>query len=482
MINTFEERDVAVEKRFIHKEKDIREDIAWAQINKDVLKSLERPRMLFWVIFIASLALFMVGVSCEIYQYQTGMGVANLDNPHVWGLYIGTFIFWIGMSHSGTLLSAILHIMHADWRKPIYRFAEAMTTFSLMTAGLFVMVHLGRVWQFYYVVAYPNERWTWPNFQSPLVWDATAIFTYLTSSMIFLYIGMIPDLAICRDNATGFRKSFYTFLSLGWMGTDRQWANFRVTYLTVACFLIPLAVSVHSIVATDFAVSQQPGWHITSFPPYFVAGALYSGCAAIITLFIVLRYVFRFEEYMTMPILEKTAKLTFAIAMVWTYLNLVEYSSTWYGDDMYAKQALIYRATGDFAPYWWMMNFLGSVVPFTLAFKRIRNNIPAMLVISILLNVGMWLERWMIVSPTFANGIYPWTWDHDQWPSLVQWGIVAGSFGWFNMLFMLFCKIFPSVSMYEVKEMVYHRSLVRKGTEDATQINPELAVEGGIAS
>ena len=462
MSETFEEKEVAVELRFQPKPKDIDEDIAWAQINVDVLRSMERPRALYWVIFFGSLALFLWGVYCEIYQYNTGLGVADLENPQVWGLYIATFIFWIGMSHSGTLLSAILHIMHADWRKPIYRFAEAMTTFSLMTAGLFVLVHLGRVWQFYYVVAYPNERWTWPNFSSPLVWDATAIGSYLTTSVIFLYFGMIPDLAICRDNATGFRRRFYSALSIGWRGTDRQWSNFRVTYLTIGCLLIPLAVSVHSIVATDFAVSQQPGWHTTSFPPYFVAGALYSGCAAIITLFIILRYTFRFEQYMTIPILEKLCKLTFAISMVWTYLNFIEYAAVWYGTDEFAKQSLIYRATGDYAWWWWSMNILGSVVPFTLTLKRLRTNIPVMLVVSILLNLGMWIERFMIVTPTFAHGYYPWTWTQGWWPDWVQVGIVLGSFGWFNMLFMLFCKIFPSVSMYEVKEMVYHRRLPRK--------------------
>jgi Ni/Fe-hydrogenase subunit HybB-like protein len=458
------EQESVTESRFVVKAKDINEDIAWAQINEDVLRSLERPRPLYWVIFIASLGLFSFGAYCEIYQYQNGLGVAELRNPHVWGLYIATFIFWIGMSHSGTLLSAILHIMHADWRKPIYRFAEAMTTFSLMTAGLFVLVHLGRVWQFYYVVAYPNERWTWPNFSSPLVWDATAIGSYLTTSVIFLYFGMIPDLAICRDKATGFRRTFYRALSVGWQGTDRQWSNFRVTYLTIACLLIPLAVSVHSIVATDFAVSQQPGWHTTSFPPYFVAGALYSGCAAIITLFIILRYTFRFEEYMTIPILEKLCKLTFAISMVWTYLNLIEYASVWYGTDPYQKQALIFRATGTYAGFWWAMNILGSVVPFALAFKALRVNIPTMLVVSILLNAGMWIERFMIVTPTFAHGYYPWTWTDSWWPNWVQIGIVLGSFGWFNMLFMLFCKIFPSVSMYEVKEMVYHRRQARQET------------------
>ena len=292
--------------------KDIREDIAWAKINKDVLKSLENPRPLYWVILFIAIAMVGVAVGCEVYQYNEGLGVANFSNPHVWGLYIATFIFWIGMSHSGTLLSAILHLMHADWRKPIYRFAEAMTTFSLMTAGLFVAVHLGRLWQIYFALPYPNMRQVWPNFQSPLLWDAMAIFTYLSSSILFLYVGMIPDLAICRDNMNpGWRKKLYTALALGWEGTDRQWRNFRITYLTIACFLIPLAVSVHSIVASDFAMSQQPGWHITSFPPYFVAGALYSGCAAIITLFVILRYVFKFEEYMTLSILKKIVRLTF---------------------------------------------------------------------------------------------------------------------------------------------------------------------------
>jgi Ni/Fe-hydrogenase subunit HybB-like protein len=391
----------------------------------------------------------------------------------VWSLYIATFIFWIGMSHSGTLLSAILHIMHADWRKPIYRFAEAMTTFSLMTAGLFVAVHLGRVWNIYWALPYPNERGVWPNFQSPLLWDAMAIFTYLTSSIIFLYIGSIPDLAICRDNTTGWRKKLYTVMSLGWMGTDRQWRNFRKTYLLMACFLIPLAVSVHSIVASDFAMSQQPGWHITSFPPYFVAGALYSGCAAIITLFIILRYTFRFEEYMTLPILDKVARLTFAIAMVWTYLNLIEYASVWYGHDEYSKAVLIQKATGPYAPFWWTMNFCGSIVPFALAFKSLRRHLATMMIVSLLLNLGMWLERWMIVAPTFSHGYYPWTWDHDQWPSFVQWGIVFGSFGWFGLLFMGFCKLIPSVSMYEVKEMVYHRTLERR--KGATEWKGESA-------
>ncbi|MDZ4263278.1 MAG: NrfD/PsrC family molybdoenzyme membrane anchor subunit, partial [Pseudomonadota bacterium] len=400
--------------------KDIDENIAWAKINADVLRSMENPRMGYWVAIVCCLAMVSCAVVAEIYQYQVGLGPANLTWSQMWGLYIATFVFWIGMSHSGTLLSAILHIIHADWRKPIYRFAEAMTTFSLMTAGLFPIIHLGRVWNMYWVLPYVSDRGIWPNFRSPLSWDAFAITTYLTSSAMFLFIGMIPDLAICRDNARGWRQKLYTVLSLGWQGDDRQWRNFRRIYLLMACFLIPLAVSVHSIVSADFAMSIMPAWHVTTFPPYFVAGALYSGCAAIITLFVILRYFFRFEEYMTIPILEKVCKLTFAIAMVWTYLNLIEFATVWYGHDMVAKELLLWKFDGPYAPFFWMMMFLGSVMPFALAFEKLRRNLPTMFVVSLFLNLGMWLERWMIVGPTLSQNYEPFAWS-VVWPSIVQW-------------------------------------------------------------
>ncbi len=437
-------------------EKDINEQIKWAKINTDVLRSLENPRKAYWVTLFICVAMFSCAVAAEIYQYQTGMGPANLNNPHMWDMYIASFVFWIGMSHSGTLLSAILHIIHADWRKPIYRFAEAMTTFSLLTAGFFPMIHLGRLWNLYWVLPYVSDRGHWPNFRSPLAWDAFAISTYLSASALFLFIGMIPDLAICRDNTKGWRKKLYTALSLGWTGNDRQWRHFRKTYLLMACFLIPLAVSVHSIVSSDFAMSIMPGWHITSFPPYFVAGALYSGCAAIITLFVLLRYFFRFEEYMTTAIMEKIAKLTFAIAMVWTYLNLIEFGATWYGHNVYDKELLIAKANGPYAWIFWTMIFTGMVVPFALAVEKFRRHMPTMFVVSLILNLSMYFERWMIVAPTLAMSHQSHQWD-VMWPSIVQWAIVFGSFGWFGILFLVFVKIFPCVSMYEVKEMVYHR-------------------------
>ncbi|NQV46252.1 MAG: polysulfide reductase NrfD [Rhodospirillaceae bacterium] len=439
--------------------KDIDEKIAWAKINADVLRSMQNPRKGYWVALAFCVGLLSIGIYAEVHQYDIGMGPSNLNNPHMWDLYISTFVFWIGMSHSGTLLSAILHIFHADWRKPIYRFAEAMTTFSLLTALLFPIIHLGRVWNMHWVVPYLSDRGIWPNFRSPLVWDAFAITTYLTASVLFLYIGMIPDLAICRDNVKGWRRKLYTFMSVGWRGDDRQWRNFRKTYLLMACFLIPLAVSVHSIVAADFAMAIMPGWHVTSFPPYFVAGALYSGCAGIISLFVLLRYFFKFEQYMTLPILDKTCRLTFAIAMVWTYLNLIEFASVWYGHDVTSKEVLLAKFFGPYSPFFLTMLFFGMILPFALIVPKIRHNMPLIFIVSILLNIGMWLERYMIVAPTLSLAYHPWTWG-VMWPSWVEWGIVIGSIGWFGLLFLIFVKVFPSVSMYEVKEMVYHRRRV----------------------
>jgi Ni/Fe-hydrogenase subunit HybB-like protein len=428
---------------------------AWVRVRHSVLKSLGKPGAAFWVALAIMLGMTSIGIGCEAYQYSVGLGVGNFDNPQMWSLYVTTFIFWIGMSHSGTLLSALLHVVHVEWRKPIYRFAEAMTVFALLTALMFVFVHLGRSWEIYYVIPYPNERSLWPEFQSPLLWDAAAIITYFLSSVAFLYLGSIPDFAICRDNTTGWRYSFYRALALDWSGTDRQWRNFRITYLTLACFMFPLAVSVHSVVATDFCVSQQPGWHVDSFPPYFVAGALYSGCATIIMLFIILRYAFKFEEFLTLPVLKKAVRLTFAIAMIWIYFNFIEFASVWYGNDQVAKHVLIQKATGQYAPFWWTMIFCCFVVPFAMMVKSWQTNIPLMFAVSLLLNLGMWLERWMIISPPLSDGLYPWVWNHRQWPSMIQWGIVAGSFGFFGSMLMLFFKFVPSVSMHEVTRLVF---------------------------
>lgn len=437
-------------------QEDIRKDIAWAQINRDVLSSMEAPRRTYWVIMAVCAVLVVAAFYAYTFQYRYGLGEAKLNRPQMWGPYIANFIFWVGLSHAGTLLSAALVITGSEWRRPIYRSAEAMTSCALLTAALFPILHLGRTWDFYWTFPYPNERELWPNFRSPLIWDLTAIFTYLNCSMLFLYYGMIPDLAIYRDKARGWRKKLYTTLALGWTGTDRQWRNFRKGYVLLACFLLPLAISVHSVVSADFAMSNVPGWHITSFPPYFVAGALYSGCAGIITLFILLRYVFRFEEYLTQPILDKLCKLTFAICMVWTYLNFIEYAAAFYGQNRFEIDVIKERMTGVYAPYWWFMIVGGTLFPFALLSSWVRKNMTALMILTLLMNLVMWLERWMILAPSLARGVHPYGWGL-KWPSLIEMTITVGALAWFTLLFLTFVKIFPSISMYEVKEMLFER-------------------------
>ncbi len=438
---------------------DIQKDIRWAQINSDVLNSMESPRPAYWILVGVCIFFVLIGAYAFSHQYRYGMGEALLNWPQMWGLYIANFIFWVGVSHAGTLLSAALFLTNSEWRRPIYRSAEAMTSVALFTAALFPIIHLGRVWDFYWVLPYPNQRELWPNFRSPLLWDMVAIFTYLNCSLLFLYYGMIPDLAIYRDNARGWRRKLYGWMSLGWMGTDRQWRNFRKGYLILACFLLPLAISVHSVVASDFGMSLMPGWHITSFPPYFVAGALYSGCAAIITLFLILRYTFRYEAYLTQPILDKLCMLTFAIAMVWVYLNIMEFATVWYSHNMYDKDVLLEKMGGPYAPFWWTMIILGVGLPFALLVKWIRQNMIVLLLVSMLINVIMWLERWMIISPALARNHEPYAAGY-HWPGWVELSITVASFAWFTLLFLIFVKIFPSLSMYEVKEMLFHRRQV----------------------
>jgi len=440
-------------------EAEIRKDIAWAKINADVLRSMETPRRTYWLMVGGCALLVALAFFAYTYQYRLGLGVAGLNRPHMWGPYIANFIFWVGVSHAGTLLSAALLITRTEWRRPVYRSAEAMTSCALMTAGLFPILHLGRVWDFYWTFPYPNQRELWPNFRSPLLWDLTAIFTYLNCSLLFLYYGMVPDLAIYRDKAIGWRKKLYRALSLGWTGSDQQWRNFRIGYLTLACFLLPLAISVHSVVSADFAMANLPGWHVTSFPPYFVAGALYSGCAGIITLFILLRHLFRFEDYLTLPILDKLCWITFAIAMVWSYLNLIEFATAFYGGDRFDLEVLHEKATGPYAPYWWFMIVGGIGLPFLLLARRVRRNLAALMILSLVMNVIMWIERWMILAPTLKHNFMPYGWG-IKWPSALELIITFGALAWFTLLFLVFVKIFPSLSMYEIKEMLHeHRDV-----------------------
>ncbi|MBI3755600.1 MAG: polysulfide reductase NrfD, partial [Deltaproteobacteria bacterium] len=319
-------------------------NISYREVNDDVIKSMTETGRGFYLV----LAVCIVGLALTFglpwaYQIYVGQGVTGLQSPEYWGLYLTNFVFWIGISHSGTLLSAILFITQTPWRRSIYRSAEAMTFFSVVTAATMVFIHMGRPWNFYWPFPYPNQREMWTNFQSPLMFDVFAIGTYSTSSFLFLYFGSIPDLAAVRDRVTGWRKRFYGALALGWRGTDREWHLLQKAYTFCAVFIIPLAVSVHSIVSWDFASSKIPGLNKTIFAPYFVIGAIYSGTAGIITLMVILRRALKFEKYITKVHFDKLGMLLVVMSLLWTYVNVTEVFTGWYANTSYENEALKYR-------------------------------------------------------------------------------------------------------------------------------------------
>jgi molybdopterin-containing oxidoreductase family membrane subunit len=329
-----------------------------------------------------------------------------------------------------------------------------MTVFAVMTAGLFPLIHIGRQWYFYWLVPYPNERGLWPNFKSPLIWDEFAIGTYFTVSTCFLILGLIPDIAAVRDLATGWRKKLYTLTSLGWRGSNEEWRHYTRGYLYLAALATPLVLSVHSVVSWDFAMGIVPGWHATIFAPYFVAGAIYSGVAMVITLLVPIRRAFHLEDIVTVHHFENLAKLCLLTGMIVGYAYAAEYFIAWFGGNPNERAAFWYRA---FGPYWWAtwtMIICNAFLPQLLWFKKIRTNITALLVISIFVNVGMWFERYVIIVVSLSGEPYaPWA-NSTYNPTWADWGIMAGSFGWFFMWFLLFVKNFPAISISEVKEVL----------------------------
>ncbi|TLN02741.1 polysulfide reductase, partial [bacterium] len=303
------------------------------QLNDEMLSSLGTPVWRWYALAFVLGAVVAWGLYAFWHMVSTDMSCTGLNRPVMWGIFIVSFVFWVGLSHSGTMVSAILRLSRANWRRPILRAAEAMTVFSITVAGLFPIIHLGRNWVFYYLLPYPNQRGLWPNFRSPLLWDAMAITTYIIGSTLFLYLGMLPDLAIVRDRSSGWRRKLYAALAMGWRGSAREWSVYRKASTLMAALIIPVAVSVHSIVAFDFAVTVVPGWHSTIFPPYFVIGAIDSGVAAVITLMIVVRKAFRLEEYLTPEHFDNMGKLLLVISLLWTYAYFVDVNITWYAHE-----------------------------------------------------------------------------------------------------------------------------------------------------
>ncbi len=387
-------------------------------------------------------------------QVVLGIGMSGLINPVGWGAYITTFVFWVGIAHSGTLISAVLYLFRARWRQSIYRVAEAMTVFAVMTAGLFPIIHLGRPWIFYYLMPYPNQRGLWPNFRSPLVWDVFAIGTYLTVSATFFFVGMIPDIAAARDLATvPWRRKLYSMLSFGWRGTDQEWRHFSKAYLYLAALATPLVLSVHSVVSWDFAMGLVPGWHTTIFAPYFVAGAIFSGLAMVITIVVPIRKIFRLENYFTIKHFDAMGKLILVTGMIVFYAYLTEYFIAWYSAETPERAAFWCRVFGNYWWATWIMLTCNGIIPQMLWFKKVRQSIPALFVITLFINIGMWFERFVIIVVSLSHEFEPWQWRNYQ-PSWVEMAILAGSFAWFAMWFLLFLRLLPAVSVQELKEVL----------------------------
>lgn len=437
--------------------------LTYDYVTRTIARTLGNPTRGYYLLLGGAVTLLAIGIVCLLFVLRYGLGLAGYALPTYWAVFITCFVFWVGIAHSGTLISAILYLFRSGWRTAVYRVAEAMTVFAVMTAGLFPLIHIGRQWYFYWLIPYPNERGLWPNFKSPLIWDEFAIGTYFTVSTLFLIMGLVPDIAAARDLASGWRKKLYQITSLGWRGTNEQWRHYRPAYLYLAALATPLVLSVHSVVSWDFAMAQVPAWHETIFAPYFVAGAIYSGCAMVITLLVPMRKIFGLERIVTVHHFENLAKLILLTGMIVGYSYAVEYFIAWYGGPTPERTAFWYRAFGRFWWAGWTMNICNWFLPFLLWSKKIRTNITSLFVISIFVNLGMWMERFVIIAIHLAGEPFaPWV-QASYNPTWADWGIMAGSFGWFFMWFLLFVKNFPAVSISEVKEVVPPPLLARKG-------------------
>ena len=425
------------------------------QINEAIAKPLEtRPSWKYLVALGISSTMLLIGAVCLGFSFYYGIGLWGNNQPVGWAIPIVNFVFWVGIGHAGTLISAILFLFRQRWRTGISRFAEAMTIFAVITAGLFPLIHTGRPWLAGYLFPLPNQHRLWVNFTSPLIWDVFAVSTYLTVSFVFWYIGLIPDLAMLRDRTKSkIKKTIYSIFSLGWRHSNRHWHHYEMIYLILAGFATPLVLSVHTIVSFDFAVSILPGWHTTIFPPYFVAGAVFSGFAMVQNVLIVVRKIFNLEHIITLDTLEKMNKVMLATGMMVGYAYGMEFFIAWYSGNPLESFVFLNRAFGKYAWAYWIMVSCNVIFTQLFWFKKIRRNIVAMFIIGVLVNVGMWFERFVIVVTTLSRDFLPSSWDYYK-PTLVDIGILLGSFGLFFTLVILFIRSLPVVSISEVKAVV----------------------------
>ncbi|HLV59959.1 MAG TPA: NrfD/PsrC family molybdoenzyme membrane anchor subunit [Fredinandcohnia sp.] len=408
------------------------------------------PRNWYIAFAFALTLLGVFGVSV-LWLLWEGTGVWGLAQPVGWAWDITNFVFWVGIGHAGTLISAVLFLFRQKWRTSINRAAEAMTIFAVICALMFPGLHVGRIWMAYYMFPLPNQMGVWPNFRSPLLWDVFAVGTYFTVSLLFWFVGLIPDLATLRDRAkTKVRAMVLGLLSLGWRGSMRHWINYEKAYLILAGISTPLVLSVHTIVSFDFATSVIPGWHTTIFPPYFVAGAIFSGFAMVVSLMVITRQVFGMKDLVTLGHLEKMNIIILVTGTMVGYAYAMEFFIAWYSGSLYERYAFINRAFGPYAWAYWTMITCNVISPQFFWFKRFRRSIPVMFVLSIMVNIGMWFERFVIIVTSLHRDYLPGAWGYFM-PTIWDMGLFIGSFGLFFTLFVLFIRFLPVIAISEVK-------------------------------
>lgn len=410
--------------------------------------------------FAVAVALFLLLNLVMTYLFALGVGIWGINIPVAWAFAITNFVWWIGIGHAGTLISAFLLLMHQNWRTSINRFAEAMTIFAVMCAGLFPLLHMGRPWLFYYLLPYPNPMWLWPQFRSPLVWDVFAVSTYLTVSVLFWYVGLIPDLATLRDKAKKrVVAAIYGVFALGWRGSAAHWTRFESASILLAGLATALVVSVHTVVSFDFTIAIVPGWHSTIFPPYFVAGAIYSGFAMVLTLAIPLRRYYRLEGLITVRHLDVMAKVMLATGLIVAYSYVMETFIAFYagGNERFM---MVNRMTGPYAVVYWGLISFNLILPQALWFRSVRRGAVALFIVSLVINVGMWLERFVIIAVSLSREYAPSKWEMF-FPTKWDWATLAGSFGLFFVLFYLFIRFLPMISITEARALVHETETAR---------------------
>jgi molybdopterin-containing oxidoreductase family membrane subunit len=415
---------------------------------------LQKTPLSFYVAFGSAFALMMVFLYSVGVLFTRGIGIWGINNPVGWGFAIINFVWWIGIGHAGTLISAILLLLRQTWRTSINRFAEAMTLFAVACAGIYPILHLGRPQLFYWLLPYPNTMQLWPQFRSPLIWDVFAISTYATVSLLFWAVGLIPDLATLRDRAQHpIVKRIYGMLAMGWRNSATHWHHYETAYLLLAALATPLVVSVHTVVSFDFSTGIIPGWHATIFPPYFVAGAIYSGFAMVMTLSIPLRAAFKLEDFITMRHLNNMAKIMLATGLIVFYGYLMEIFFAWYSGNPYEQYMIANRIGGPYRYLWYLLILCNGLLPQLLWFRRVRHSVLALFLIALVVNTGMWLERFVIVVTSLHRDFMPSSWGM-YFPTAWDWSTFIGSIGLFLSLLFLFIRVLPVISIFEMRTIL----------------------------